>query len=185
MDDEIFDAPTVTVTDETGLKLDCYVEHNLTVEGEEYVLLLPVDSTIEIVFWQQDDKGDEEEAVLVDDPKQIERIFPTAKAVLAEQNLTIKRTAVVLTVEGELPELADEEYDEEGGDQDEEQEELQLLSSFYHEDQEYAIYAHLDPYFILARTGDDGNPVLLSPDELKRIEPLLPMIEEQLFDVLE
>jgi Protein of unknown function (DUF3727)/Protein of unknown function (DUF1292) len=183
MDEELFDAPTVTVTDDTGFNLNCYVEHTLNVEGEEFVLLLPVDSTIEIVSWQ-DDGTEEEEAVLVEDPKQIDRIFPTAKAVLAEQNLTIKRTAVVLTVEGELPELADEDYSEDG-DQDEEQEELQLLSSFYHEDQEYAIYAHLDPYFILARMGDDGKPVLLSPEELKRIEPLLPMIEDQLFDVLE
>ena len=48
MEEEIFDAPTVTVTDETGLTLDCYVEHNLSVDGEDYVLLLPVDSTIEI-----------------------------------------------------------------------------------------------------------------------------------------
>ena len=184
MEEEIFDAPTVTVTDETGLKLDCYVEHNLTVDGEEYVLLLPVDSTIEIVSWQ-DDGTDEEEAVLVEDPAQIDRILPTAKAVLSEQNLTIKRTAVVLTVEGDLPELADEEYSEEKGEDEDEQEELQLLASFYHEDQEYAIYAHLDPYFILARMGDDGKPILLSPEELKRLEPMLPMIEDQLFDVLE
>lgn len=184
MDEELFDAPTVTLTDDTGLNLDCYVEHTLTVEGEAYVLLLPVDSTIEIVSWQ-DDGSDEEEAVLVEDSKQIDRIFPTAKAVLAEQNLTIKRTAVVLTVEGDLPDLADEDYGEDGAEQDEEQEELQLLSSFYHEDQEYAIYAHLDPYFILARMGENGKPILLSPEELKRLEPLLPMIEDQLFDALE
>jgi hypothetical protein len=184
MEEEIFDAPTVTVTDETGLTLDCYVEHNLSVDGEEYVLLLPVDSTIEIVSWQ-DDGTDDEEAVLVEDPGQIDRILPTAKAVLSEQNLTIKRTAVVLTVEGDLPELAEEEDSEDKGDDEDEQEELQLLASFYHEDQEYAIYAHLDPYFILARMGEDGQPILLSPEELKRLEPMLPMIEDQLFDVLE
>jgi Protein of unknown function (DUF3727) len=90
-----------------------------------------------------------------------------------------------LTVEGDLPDLADEDYSEDGAEQDEEQEELQLLASFFHEDQEYAIYAHLDPYFILARMGNDGKPILLSPEELKRLEPLLPMIEDQLFDVLE
>jgi Protein of unknown function (DUF3727)/Protein of unknown function (DUF1292) len=183
MDEEIFDAPTVTVTDETGLKLDCYVEHTLNVEGEDFVLLLPVDSTIEIVSWQEDG-SDEEEAVLVEDPRQIAKIFPTAKAVLSEQNLTIKQTAVVLTVEGDLPELSEDEYPE--GDLDEEeQEELQLLASFYHDDQEYAIYAHLDPYFILARMNAKGVPMLLSPEELKRLEPLLPMIEDQLFDALE
>lgn len=184
MDEEIFDAPTVTLTDETGLTLDCYVEHPLSVEGQEYVLLLPVDSTIEIVTWQ-DDGGEEEEAVLVDDPDEIAQIFPTAKAVLSEQNLNLKRTAVVLTVEGDLPELEDEDYEPELDDEEQEQEELQLLTTFYHDNQEYSIYAHLDPYFILARMDEDGQPHLLSEDELKTIEPWLPSIEDQLFDALE
>ncbi|MEB3295756.1 MAG: DUF3727 domain-containing protein [Synechococcales bacterium] len=184
MDEEIFDAPTVTLTDEMGLTLDCYVEHTLEVDGRSYALLLPVDSTIEIVSWQED--GDEdEEAVLVEDPAEIDLIFPTAKAVLAEQNLVLKRTAVVLTVEGELPDLEDEEYGESDYDEDEDQEELQLLANFFHDKQEYAVYAHLDPYFILTRLDDNGKPHLLSQDELKRLEPMLPMIEDQLFDALE
>ncbi|OUC12339.1 MAG: hypothetical protein B0A82_22955 [Alkalinema sp. CACIAM 70d] len=183
MNEEIFDAPTVTLTDESGLTLDCYIEHSLSVEGQDYVLLLPVDSTIEIVTWQSDG-GDEEEAVLVEDEAEVQRIFPTAKAVLGEQNLVLKRTAVVLTVEGDLPDLEDEDYDESEFDEDE-QEELQLLASFYNQDQEYSVYAHLDPYFILARMDEKGQPNLLSPDELEKIEPLLPMIEDQLFDALE
>ncbi|MBD2326851.1 DUF3727 domain-containing protein [Alkalinema sp. FACHB-956] len=183
MNEEIFDAPTVTLTDESGLTLDCYIEHSLSVEGQEYVLLLPVDSTIEIVTWESDG-SDEEEAVLVEDEAEIQRIFPTAKAVLGEQNLILKRTAVVLTVEGDLPDLEDENYEDGEFDEDE-QEELQLLASFYHQDQEYSAYAHLDPYFILARMDEQGRPNLLSPDELEKIEPLLPMIEDQLFDALE
>jgi hypothetical protein len=59
------------------------------------------------------------------------------------------------------------------------------LATFYHNDQEYAIYTPLDPYFILARLDEKGVPHLLSPEELKRLEPLLPMIEDQLFDELE
>ncbi len=179
------DAPTVTLTDEAGLTLTCYIEHSLEVEEQEYVLLLPVDSPVEIFAWQED--GEEDEAVLVEDEEELNRVFPTARAVLEEQNLTLKRTAVVLTVEGDLPDFVEDE-DEWAGvepDSDDEQEELQLLSSFYHEEQEYAIYAPLDPFFILARMDDEGQPHLLSPEELKKIEPMLPMIEDQLFDEME
>jgi hypothetical protein len=178
------DAPTVTLTDESGLKLTCYVEHSLDVDEQEYVLLLPVDSPVEIFAWQEN--GEEDEAVLVEDRDTILQVFPIAKAVLEEQNLTLKRTAVVLTVEGDLPDLDDEEtWAGVESDSDEDQEELQLLASFWHEEQEYAVYTPLDPYFILARLDESGEPHLLSRDELKKIEPMLPMIEDQLFDEME
>lgn len=186
MDDDSInmDAPTVTLTDESGLKLTCYVEHSLDVEDQEYVLLLPVDSPVEIFAWQEN--GDEDEAVLVEEQATIDRVFPIAKAVLEEQNLTLKRTAVVLTVEGDLPDLEDEEtWAGVESDSDEDQEELQLLASFWHEEQEYAVYTPLDPYFILARLDEDGEPHLLSQEELRKIEPLLPMLEDQLFDEME
>ncbi|GAP95418.1 DUF3727 domain-containing protein [Leptolyngbya sp. NIES-2104] len=178
------DAPTVTLTDESGLTLTCYIEHSLDVEDQEYVLLLPVDSPIEIFAWQEN--GDEDEAVLVEDQAVIDQVFPIAKAVLEEQNLALKQTAVVLTVEGDLPDLDDDEaWAGVESDSDDDQEELQLLASFWYEEQEYAIYTPLDPYFILARLDDDGTPHLLSQEELKKIEPMLPMIEDQLFDEMD
>lgn len=178
------DAPTVTLTDDAGLTLTCYIEHSLDVEDQEYVLLLPVDSPIEIFAWQEN--GEEDEAVLVEDQETLNQVFPIAKAVLEEQNLALKQTAVVLTVEGDLPDLEDEEsWAGVESDDDDEQEELQLLASFWHEEQEYAIYTPLDPYFILARLDENGDPHLLSQEELKRIEPMLPMIEDQLFDEME
>jgi hypothetical protein len=179
-----FDTPTVTVKDETGRSLDCFVEQSLEIENQEYVLLLPVDSPVEIFAWRGDDE-EEEEAEIVEDAQEISEIFATAKAVLSEQNLVLKRTAVVLTVEGDLPDFEEEALEEEGFDPDGEQEELQLLATFYHEDQEYAVYTPLDPYFILARLDAKGNPELLSPEELQRLEPMLAQIEDQLFDSLE
>ncbi len=180
MDEEMdMDAPSVTLTDEVGRALNCYIEHSLDVEGQEYVLLLPVDSPVEVFAWQED--AEDEEAVPVEDEDEIDKIFPIAKAVLAEQNLILKRTAVTLTVEGDLPE-AEEEEELENDEDEEEQEELQLLASFYYEEQEYAIYAPLDPFFILARMDADGVPNLLSPEEFQKIEPMLPMLEDQLFD---
>lgn len=184
MDEEDLDmdVETVVLTDETGRQLACTIEHAVEIEDQEYVLLLPVDSPVEVYAWQED--GDEEEAILVEDEDQIERLFPIAKAVLEEQNLTLKRTAVTLTVEGELP-----DYEEEGefleDDSDEDQEELQFLASFYYKEQEFGVYAPLDPLFILARMTADNQPQLLSREELEKIEPLLPMIEDQLLDQFE
>lgn len=176
-------AASVTLTDEVGQSLECYIERSLVVDDREYVLLLPVDSAIEIFAWQTD--GDEEEAIPVDDDATINQIFATAEAVLAEQNLILKRTAFTLTVAGDLPpveetELFTLEIEEEGADLEPEQ--LQLLANFYFEEQEYAIYTPLDPLLFFARINEAGNPQLLSPEEFRQVQPLL---EEQLFDELE
>lgn len=173
-------AGSITLTDEKGRTLDCYIEHSLTVDGQEYVLLLPVDSPVEIFAWQGD--GDEEEAILVEDEATIDAIFDIAQAVLSEQNLFLKNTAYALTVTGELPpveesELFTLEIEDEGTDLEPEQ--LQLLASFYHEEQEYAIYTPLDPLLFFARLSKTGKPELLSPEEFRKVQPLL---EEHLFN---
>jgi transcriptional regulator with XRE-family HTH domain len=173
---------TVRITDEAGREITCTVEHSMEIEDQDYVLLLPVDAPVEIFVWKE--TGDEEEAVPIEDEAEIDRLFPIAKAVLEELNLTLKRTAVTLTVEGALPDLEEEEEyenDEDSGSD----EELQRLASFYADDEEYGIYAPLDPFFILARMDEQDQPHLLSAEELKKIEPLLPMLEEQLFEQLE
>ena len=176
-------ASSVTLTDEAGRTLNCYIERSLDVDDQEYVLLLPVDSAVEIFAWQVD--GEEEEAIPVEEEATLDRIFTTAEAVLAEQNLLLKRTAFALTVAGELPPVEDTELftleiEEEGAELEPEQ--LQLLASFYHEEQEYAIYTPLDPLLFFARLTSTGQPELLSPEEFRKVQPLL---EEQLFDELE
>lgn len=172
----------VILTDDTGRQLACYIEQSVEVEGKEYILLLPVDSPIEIFAWEEDS---EDEAMLVEDDETIEKIFPIAQAVLAEQDLTLKRTAFALTVAGELPPVNEDEIltleiDDEATQL--EPEELQLLANFYYEEQEYAIYTPLDPLLFFGRINQQGKPELLSPEEFQKVQPLL---EEQLFDELE
>lgn len=177
-----FQENPVILTDEAGRELACYIEQTLEVEGKEYILLLPVDSPVEIFAWTEDS---EDEAMLVEDEDIVDKIFPDAQAVLAEQDLILKRTAFSLTVAGELPPVEEEEIltleiDEDGTQL--EPEELQLLANFYHEEQEYAIYTPLDPLLFFGRFNQDGKPELLSPEEFQKVQPLL---EEQLFDELE
>ncbi|MBL1175104.1 DUF3727 domain-containing protein [Pantanalinema sp. GBBB05] len=187
MDEETFGMAeeSMVLTDEAGRTIACTVERYLEIEDQEYALLLPVDAPIEIFTWEED--ADDEDAIPVEDEELIDTLFPIAKAVLEEQNLTLKRTAVVLTVEGELPELDNEEEEltEVLSEDGEAVEELQFLASFYHEEQEYAIYAPLDPCFILARMDDHHLPHLLSDAELETLQPMLAMIEDQLFDEFE
>jgi len=185
-----WDVPTLTIADDRGRSIDCFVEHSIEVEGDEYLLLNPVDAPVEIVTWS--DEGDDAEPVPLSDDEDLERIFATARAVLAEENLTLKRSAIVLTVEGELPEIPDEEGEGDDCDEDcdhaddeEDVEEFQWLASFFHEGVEYAIYTPLDPFFILARVDENGQPQLLPPDEIERIEGLLPSLEERFFEGLD
>jgi hypothetical protein len=174
---------SINLKDDKGRTLDCYIEHSLSVDGQEYVLLLPVDSPVEIFAWQGEDE--EEEAVLVEDDFTIERIFGTAQAVLSEQNLVLKNTAYALTVAGELPPVDESELftlEIEDDEADLEPEQLQLLASFYDEEQEYAIYTPLDPLLFFARISQTGEPELLSPEEFRKVQPLL---EEHLFNEVE
>ena len=175
---------SVTLTDEVGRSLTCNIEYSMNLEGQEYALLLPIDSPVEIFTWQGDDT--DEAAIPVEDEAEIDKIFDTAKVVLQEQNLTLRRTAVTLTVVGELPEFPEDDMASDADpDEESEFEELMWLTSFYHEEQEYAIYTPLDPFFILARMNDDGKPELLSEEEFQRLEPMLPMLEDQFFDELD
>lgn len=182
-ENERSDNGSITLSDETGKSLECYVEHSLEVDEQEYLLLLPVDSPVEIFAWQTD--GDSEEAVLVEDDATIEKIFSTAQAVLSEQNLVLKNTAYALTAAGDLPAIEESDIftlEIEDDEADLEPEQLQLLASFYSDEQEYAIYTPLDPLLFFARISEQGKPELLSPEEFRQFQPLL---EEHLFNDVE
>jgi Protein of unknown function (DUF3727)/Protein of unknown function (DUF1292) len=184
--DEEADLPTVTLKDEAGRSLLCYVEKSLEVEGKDYVLLLPVDSPIEIFAWEPDEEDDEEETLVDVEEEELDEIFSTARAVLAEQDLTLNRTALTLTASGDIPLATEEDIitldlgEDEGADMDSEQ--FQLLANFYHEEQEYAVCTPLDPLLFFARLTPEGQPELLSPEEFQAVRSQL---EDQLFDEME
>lgn len=182
------DAPIVILHDEAQRSLECYVESSMEMEGEEYVLLMPVETPVEIFTWIPDEEGEsEEDEILVDlEEEEIEAIFSTAKAVLAEHDLILKKNALTLTVSGNIPEAKEDDiitFDLSDEDPElEEVEEFQLLATFYEKEQEYVIYTPRDPLLFFARMNKKGNPELLSPEEFKKLRPLL---EEMLFDDLE
>jgi Protein of unknown function (DUF3727)/Protein of unknown function (DUF1292) len=191
------EGPTITLSDEVGRSLLCYIELSVDVDGEEYALVNPVDYPIDIFAWvaSEDtedsdlDEDEEEETLVPVEDAELNEIFSTAQAVLAEQNLKLKRTALSLTVEGDLPDVDEDdiltlEVEESGVGKD--QEEYQLLATFFHEEQEYAIYTPIDPVLFVVRLKDGEKPQLLSPEEFQVIQPKLqPYFEEHLFEELE
>jgi len=187
------DLEKVTIFDDEGRSLDCYVENSLDLNNSTYILLMPVDSPIIILAMEnedEDEEGEIGETIIIDDPEEIEQIFADAKAVLAEQDLILKNTAYTLTVEGELPPLEDEnvislELDEEESkntnnilEEDEQVEELQILASFYNEQQHYNLCTPLSPLLFVAEVTSNNELELLAPDnpELEYI------LQELLFD---
>lgn len=187
------DAPTVLLHDDDGRSILCYLERSLMLEGQPYGLLQPVDSPAVIFGWK--DNG--EVPFPIEAEEELNRLFPTAKAVLEEQNLTLLQTAVTLTVEGDLPDLEEEDEsegndqngaehrrsdeDEDDEDAEDESEEFQLLAIFYYKEQEYGVYTPLDPFLIVTRL-ENNEPKLISPEEFEKIEP---MLEEVLAEVME
>ncbi len=178
----------VTLTDESGRHLNCSIEHSLDVEGSEYLLLMPVDTPVEIVAWDDEEDEESTDATLLEDDAEIDLVFSDAQAVLAEQNLVLKRTAFTLTVAGELPSMDDVDEDDiltieiEEDDVKLEPEELMFLASFYHEEQKYEVYTPLDPLLFPAKRNKAGQAELLSPEEIQKVQPIL---NEWLFNDLD
>ncbi|MCS6959450.1 MAG: DUF3727 domain-containing protein [Pseudanabaenaceae cyanobacterium SKYGB_i_bin29] len=156
----------VTLKDEQGRSLSCIVEKVLPVEDEKYLLLQPVDPCVYIFGWE----GEGEESALKDlDDEEIDVIFPTAQAVLAELNLNLLRTAFSLTVEGDIPEPEEEDIYVLNEDE-ETYEELQQLASFFHEEQEYAIFVALEPMIFFAKYNDRQELEILGEEELENLQ---------------
>ncbi|MDA0268182.1 MAG: DUF3727 domain-containing protein [Cyanobacteria bacterium] len=181
---------TVTLRDETGRSLSCQVEQTFEVDDAMFGLLLPIDTPIEVFAWSKEEgvEDDDDETLVDVEDEEIEVLFPTAYAVLAEQNLTLQKTAVTLTVAGELPDVDEEdcftlEINDLLSQEDEAtSEDFQILATFFHEDVEYTICTPVDPLLIFARLLSDGTAQVVPPEEF---ELLRPDIESALFEVLD
>ena len=171
--------PTVVLKDDGGQTLECYVEKTIVAAGNEYLLLLPVDEPIELFAWEAD------EEILADvEDEDVDTLFPSAKAVLSELNLTLQRNAFTLTAAGEMPEPDDESIltleveDAESPSSDS----FQLLANFFHDGQQYTICTPLEPLLFFAQTLAGGELALLTPEEFQQVQPLL---EDALFEELD
>ena len=102
------DVPTVLVRDSDGKDLLCFLEQLIPLDGQDYALLTPVDTPVSL--FRLVDEGDPEPITSVDSS---EPILSVADVVLQEHELILVRSAVTLTVSGELDESR---WSDDGGD---------------------------------------------------------------------
>lgn len=162
------DVPTIVVRDGKGKELLCFLEQLIPLDGHDYALLTPVDTPV-CLFRLSDD----EEPELLEGLDASEPILSTAEVVLQEHELTLVRSAVTLTVSGELEEPDPEDFDEEDDDNDSEDDDAEtyeLLVSFMVADEEYGLYIPLDPFFVVARMEND-HALLVEGEEFERVQP--------------
>jgi hypothetical protein len=161
------DAPTVVVRDSTGRQLLCFLEQLIPLDGHDYVLLTPVDTPV-CLFQLTDD---EEEPKLIDTVDATEPILSIADVVLQEHDLTLVRSAVTLTVSGELEEPDPDDFEDDDDESDpEDSETYDLLVSFVVDEQDYGLYIPLDPFFVVARM-EGSDAVLVEGEEFERVQP--------------
>ena len=161
------DHPTLLVRDREGHDLLCFLEHLIPIEGQDYALLSPVDTPVSL-FRLNDDA----EPVPITEVASSEPILSVADVVLQEHDLVLVRSAITLTVSGELEEPDQDELDEleEDDDVDEDAETFELLVSFMVDAEEYGLYIPLDPFFVVARMAD-GAALLVEGEEFDRVQP--------------
>jgi hypothetical protein len=164
------DVPTVVVRDRQGQQLLCFLEQLIPLDGQDYALLTPVDTPVCLVRIAQDDGAEDE---VIEELEGAESILSAAEVVLQEHDLTLVRSAVTLTVSGELEEPELEELDEEleaEGEEEEETDLYEMLIQFRADGQDYGLYIPLDPFFVVARL-EGSEARLLEGEEFDRVQP--------------
>jgi hypothetical protein len=156
------EVPTLLVKDSQGSDLLCFLEQVVPLEGNEYALLTPVDTPVSL-FQLIDDQDPK----LIETIEKNEPILEVADVVLQEHDLRLVRSAITLTVSGELDEPEPEEIEEE--DIDDESETYELLVNFRVESNEYGLYIPLDPFFIVGKI-EDGEVKLVEGEEFDKIQ---------------
>jgi len=156
------EVPTLLVKDSQGSDLLCFLEQVVPLEGNEYALLTPVDTPVSL-FQLVDDQDPK----LIETIEKNEPILEVADVVLQEHDLRLVRSAITLTVSGELDEPEPEEIEEE--DIDDESETYELLVNFRVDNNEYGLYIPLDPFFIVGKL-EDGEVKLVEGEEFDKIQ---------------
>ena len=160
-----YEAQTLILNDSNGNELFCYLEQLVKVEEKEYALLTPVDTPVSLFKINE-----KEEPELIEKIEKNEQLLKNADAVLQEHDLKLIRSAVTLTVSGELEEPIYDELEEDG--LDDESETYELLVSFNLLEQEYGLYIPLDPFFIVGKLEGQGA-LLIEDDEFNKVQPLI------------
>ncbi|MGY3168935.1 DUF3727 domain-containing protein [Thermostichus sp. MS-CIW-15] len=164
---------TLVLRDEQNQPLKCEILRQVVIEEQAYALATPVDAVIKVLVWEGEEEpgqavnGDADMEGILDepDPEELQAAIPTIQAVLEELNLTLQQNGFdILTVQGELPPVEEEDVFE-LGESEEDAQEFQLLATFFYKDKKYGIFTPLDPVLVYVALPDEGDPYLLNPED--------------------
>ena len=164
-DQSKYEAPTILLKDSKQNELFCYLEQIVNIENKEYALLTPVDTPVTLFKINEKDEPE-----LIEKIDKNEQILKNADAVLQEHDLKLIRSAVTLTVSGELEEPIYDDLEDE--DINDESETYELLVNFNVMDQEFGLYVPLEPFFIVGKL-QEKNALLIEDEEFDRVQPLI------------
>tara|TARA_Y100000589_G_scaffold289117_1_gene290994 strand:- start:7242 stop:7778 length:537 start_codon:yes stop_codon:yes gene_type:complete len=160
-----YDAPTILLKDSKNNELFCYLEQIVNVKGKDFALLTPVDTPVTLFKINEKDEPE-----LIEKIERNEQILKNADAVLQEHDLNLIRSAVTLTVSGELEEPIYDDLEEDN--LNDESETYELLVNFNVLNDEYGLYVPLDPFFIVGKLEND-EAILIENEEFDEIQPLI------------
>ena len=150
---------------------DRYTQEPMTLaEGQVEIMLRVVDRAGQRLAVEMEVLNGANDVVFKGQSK--DELFDTndhCMVVLQEHELTLVRSAVTLTVSGELDEPEPDDLEDEEGD-DDDSETYELLVSFVADNQDYGLYIPLDPFFVVARMEESGA-VLVEGEDFDRIQP--------------
>jgi len=166
---EDVEPPVVTLFDtKLNRSLSCYVEHEFDHEGTTFVVLSPCSQPVFFASYQRD-KGGDYELTPLEDEELIDRLFPSAFQTLVERDIFLNRSAVTLTIDGDLDSLEKESDDVEI----EAEEDVRLVGTFMdgQSEHEYYIFANMDPFLILGKKSGE-SVILLGNGEFDKVAPI-------------
>jgi len=166
----------------TGKTIDCYVDEEVVVDGQEYALVYPCDTPVVLAYVDKDSDGEELIPVSDDD---IPKLFPGAYKACAEQDVELIDSAVVLTLQGDIGD--DEEDLEDLGEAGEDEEFVKVITSYEEKGIEYLVTEPLEPVLIIAKPGEQTKSkkktyFTLPEEEISKIMPKIEEILELRFE---
>lgn len=171
------DVPIAFINSEDSTNyIDCYADSLATLDGVQYTIGMPCDTSVAICYFEDDQFI----PIELDEIEKMKEIFPIVEKVVEEEfgeDFSLLNTPQTLTLTGDLD---DDEYDEDIESQDaigEMEEEVEIIVTLDHEGVEYSLVRMLDPVLLVGKVldGEDNKRLLLTEDES---DVIMPKIEE-------
>lgn len=174
-DDDFDEDPDILLKEEgTDRVLPVGIQHTIPHKGINYVVCYPIDDPVAFAYL-----NDSDELEAIEDGDMLERLFPNAEAVLAEEHIVLKKTPFILTVDDHTEGLDEDDEDDEDDDfdlqdGDDEDRAVEVLAEFNLDNIQYFVVRPMDEVLLVAKEVNEGESYyVLNQPELDSITPII------------